>query len=92
MAVIHIPEEEAAKTLGSLVTRAAQGDEIVINGPSSSAKLVANGPIRSRTGAEILAMYDNLPGERGFMDEDFARDVMEFRKRHPEGLDSTRWD
>jgi hypothetical protein len=41
MAVIHIPEEEAAKTLGSLVTRAAQRDEIVINGPSPSAKLVA---------------------------------------------------
>jgi hypothetical protein len=92
MAVIHIPEEEAAKNLGSLVTRASRGDEIVIDGPSTSARLVANGPPKTRTGAEILEIYDNLPGERGVMDEDFARDVMEFRRRHPESLDSSKWD
>jgi hypothetical protein len=92
MSVIHIPEEEAVKDPGSLVARASQGDEFVIDGPTSSARLVSNGPPKARTGAEIIAILDGLPDVSGVMDDDFARDVMEFRKRHPESLDATRWD
>ena len=92
MAVIHIPEEEAAKELGSLINRASRGDEFVIDGPTSSARLVSNGPHKARTGAEIIAILDSLPDVSGVMDDDFARDVMEFRKRHPESLDSSKWD
>jgi len=92
MAVIHISEEEAAKNLGSLVTRAAQGDDIVIDGPTSSAKLVAHGRPKPRSGAEILAILESLPGERGVMDADFARDVRQFRENHPESLDGSKWD
>jgi hypothetical protein len=92
MAVIHISEEEAAKELGSLVKRVSQGDEFVIDGPTSSAKLVPNGPPTARTGAEIIAILEGLPGVRGVMDEDFARDIMDFRKRHPESLDGSKWD
>ena len=92
MSVVHITEEEAAKNLGSLVTRASQGDEIVIAGPTSSARLISNGPLLGRTGAEIIAILDTLPDVRGVMDDDFARDVMDFRKRHPESLDGSKWD
>jgi hypothetical protein len=92
MAVIHIPEEEAVKDFDSVLTKHHAGDGIVIDGPASSAKLVANGRPKVRTVADILEIYDNLPGERGVMDEDFARDVLEFRKRHPESLDSSKWD
>lgn len=92
MAVIHIPEEEAVKDFGSVLTKHHAGDSIVIDGPNRSLRLVPNYSPKPRTGQEILEIYEKLPGERGFMDEDFARDVMDFRKRHPESLDSSKWD
>jgi antitoxin (DNA-binding transcriptional repressor) of toxin-antitoxin stability system len=92
MAVIHIPEEEATKDLKALLARVAQGDEFVIDGATTSFRLVPSTPMKPRTGAEMLEILANLPGERGVMDEDFARDVRSFREGHPESLDSSRWD
>jgi antitoxin (DNA-binding transcriptional repressor) of toxin-antitoxin stability system len=91
MAVIHIPEEEAAKDLSGLMAKVARGDEIVIKGVSMSARLIPERP-KGRTGKEMLEILANLPGERGIMDEDFAPDVRSFRERHREPLDSTKWD
>jgi hypothetical protein len=88
MAVVHIPEEEAAKDLKSLLARALRGEDVVIDASSASVRLVPE-PKR-RTAAEALAILKELPGERAEMDEDFARDVMNFRKRHPESLGS-KW-
>lgn len=92
MAVIHIPEEEAARDLKGLLARTQLGEDIVIDGPTASFRLIQTPPVRPRNGAEILELYRSLPGERGVMDEDFARDVRSFRQGHPESLDSSKWD
>jgi len=92
MAVIHIPEEEAAKDLGALLEKVALGDEIVIDGKSNSVRMVSDSPPKPRSGKEILAFFAKRGGERGVIDEDFAKDVASFREAHPESLDSTKWD
>jgi hypothetical protein len=92
MAVIHIPEEEAAKNLKSVLARAELGEDIAIDGSNSSFRLVPSTRRSPRSGTEILKMFADLPGERGIMDEDFARDVRSFREGHPESLDSSKWD
>ncbi|HEY5331772.1 MAG TPA: hypothetical protein VIJ79_17975 [Acidobacteriaceae bacterium] len=89
MAVLHIPEEEAAKDLKSLLARALRGEQVVIDASSASVRLVPEP--KTRTVAEALAILERLPGERAEMDEDFARDVMNFRKCHPESLGS-KWE
>jgi len=91
MAVIHIPEEEAAKTLSDLIKRVRLGEEFVIDGSNSSARLVADIP-RGRTAAEMIAILDKLPGEREVMDEDFARDVRSFRERHSGESLGAKWE
>jgi hypothetical protein len=48
------------------------------------------GPIL-RTVGEAVAMLRQLPGERGVMDEEFARDVRQFREVQAESIDSSRW-
>ncbi len=92
MAAIHIPEAEAAKDLRLVLARAEQGEEIVIDSPTASFRLSRATPIKPRSGAEILKAFASLPGERGVMDEDFARDVRSLRERHPESLDSSKWE
>jgi hypothetical protein len=92
MAVIHIPEEEASKDLSALLKKVALGDEVVIDGAATSARLIQEKIPRGRTVAQMRAILESLPGERGYMDEDFARDVLNFRKRHPESLDGSKWD
>jgi hypothetical protein len=89
MAIVHIPEEEAAKDLKSLLVRVLRGENVVIDTSSASVRLVPEP--KPRTVAEALAILEQLPGERAEMDEDFARDVMNFRKRHPESLGS-KWE
>ncbi len=91
MAVIHIPEAEAAKDLGSLMKKVALGDEIVIDGASVSARLVPDKPVL-RTGAEIRKRLDAMSGPRSVMTPDFADDIRSFRERHPESLDGSKWD
>jgi len=91
MAVIHIPEEEAARDLSSLLARVAEGDEIVIEGPHHSARLVFEESPKARSGTEILKILARLP-RRSPVDDEFAHDVMSFRERHSEPLDSSKWD
>jgi hypothetical protein len=92
MAVIHIPEAEAARDLGSLMKKVALGDEIIIDGTTSSARLVLEPKVRLRTVGEALAVLDALPGERAHMDADFARDIRSFRERHAGESLGQKWD
>jgi hypothetical protein len=90
MAVVHITEEEAVKDFADVLSRIDEGNAVVIERKGSQLELVLRP--RMRTVKESLAILDALPGERGFMDEEFARDVRKFRERHPESLDSSKWD
>jgi hypothetical protein len=90
MAVIHIPEEKAVKDFGSVLKKHHAGDSIAIDGQNGSVRLVSGPFAEGKTVAEILAY---LPEDsEGVPDRDFAADVAEFRKRHPESLDASRWD
>jgi antitoxin (DNA-binding transcriptional repressor) of toxin-antitoxin stability system len=92
MAVIHIPEEEAAKDLGNLLARVTRGDEIVIDGATTSVRLIPEGSPKGRTGAEMLAILNSLPGERAVIDDDFAADI-EFAMNRMRSLPrNSPWD
>jgi len=90
MSVIHISEEEAVRDFADVLSHVDEGNGVVIERKDSQLELVPRP--RMRTVKESLAILDALPGERGFMDEEFARDVRNFRARHPESLDSSKWD
>jgi hypothetical protein len=73
MAVIHIPEAEAAKDLGSLMKKAALGDEIIIDGTTTSARLMPQQTSRLRTVGEALLILKErgniATGDPGFADD-----------------------
>jgi hypothetical protein len=91
MAVIHIPEEEAAKDLSSLMKKVALGDEILIEGKMANFRLLPDKP-RLRTGAEILERLAAIPGPPAVMDEEFANDIRSFRERHAGESFGDKWD
>jgi hypothetical protein len=82
MALVHISEEEALRDFGAVLTRAKGGEDIMIDAPDVPLMISRRRGPRLRTGEEMLAILKSLPGERGYVDEDFARDVMDFRERH----------
>jgi hypothetical protein len=90
MSVVYIPEEEALKDFAVVLSRIDEGQRVVIDRQGSQLELVPK--YRLRTVKEALAILDALPGERGVMDPEFARDVRNFRERHRESLDSSKWD
>ncbi|MBW4038176.1 MAG: hypothetical protein HIU91_04725 [Acidobacteria bacterium] len=92
MAVIHIPQEEALRDFEHLLARVAHGDEIVIEGAARSARLVAEESAKGRTGAEMMAILDRLPGERAVIDEKFANDVREAMDRMRSLPRNSPWD
>ncbi|HZL25928.1 MAG TPA: hypothetical protein VFC39_05305 [Acidobacteriaceae bacterium] len=94
MAVLHISEEEAVKDFGSVLSKVDDGYEIVVDRPGPSVTIKGVGLPPARTIAEGLAILEEREklGVLGVMDEDFANDVRKFRERHPESLDSSKWD
>jgi hypothetical protein len=86
MSVIHIPEAEAAKDIGSVLERVGRGEEIVIDRAAASVRLLPESKFTPRTLKEMIAILESLPGQRGVVDADFAADARSFRERHPEGL------
>lgn len=80
MGVVHISEEEAIRDFAAVLAKVDAGEEVVIDRPGSAVRLERSVP--RRTVAESIAILDALPGERGYMDEGFARDVRELRDLH----------
>lgn len=90
MAIVHIPEEEARKDFGAVLSRLDEGDEIVIDRATGNVTLINSSPGRALTFAEAI---DRLPKHsEGIIDEDFERDARSFRDRHVDGFDSSKWD
>jgi len=78
------------KDFGAVLSMLHAGDSIVIEGANRRSRLISDPLFTGKTVAEILTL---LPEHsEGVPDEDFAADVAEFRKRHPESLDASRWD
>jgi hypothetical protein len=94
MGVLHIPEEEAVRDFSSVLSKVDDGYEVVIDRPSTSVTVRGLGMPRMRTVAEARAILEERErrGVLGVMDEEFANDVRNFRERHPESLDSSKWD
>ena len=95
MAIVHIPESEAARDLPGLLARVRAGEEIVIEKEASAAVLlrVAVEP-RGRLLSESLALAEAHAKEIGFepvMDPEFAADLEDIiRNRKPR--DTSAWD
>jgi antitoxin (DNA-binding transcriptional repressor) of toxin-antitoxin stability system len=95
MAIVHIPESEAARDLPGLLARVRAGEEIVIEKEASPAVLlrVAVEP-RGRLLSESLALAEAHAKEIGFdpvMDPEFAADLEDIiRNRKPR--DTSEWD
>jgi antitoxin (DNA-binding transcriptional repressor) of toxin-antitoxin stability system len=91
MAVIHIPEAEAARDFAGLLARVRSGDEIVIEKEALPAIVlrVAEEP-RGRKLSESIALATEHARTTGFeprMDPDFAGDLEEIiRNRRPRDL------
>src|SRR5665213_2421656 len=77
MSVVHISEEEAVRDFAEVLSHIDEGKEVVIERKGSRLELVPKP--RMRTVGEARAILASLPGERGVMDEEFARDVRNFR-------------
>jgi hypothetical protein len=90
MAVIHIPEEEAVRDFGAVLVRLDAGSEVVIDRATGGVRLHRATPTHPLTFVEAIA---RLPkNSAGVIDEEFEADARNFRDRHPESIDSTRWD
>jgi antitoxin (DNA-binding transcriptional repressor) of toxin-antitoxin stability system len=95
MAVIHIPENEAARDLPGLLARVRAGEEIVIEKEASPSVVlrVAVEP-RGRLLSESIALAEAHAKELGYepsMDPEFAADLEEIiRNRKPR--DTSAWD
>jgi antitoxin (DNA-binding transcriptional repressor) of toxin-antitoxin stability system len=95
MAVIHIPEAEAARDFPGLLARVREGAEIVIEKEASPSVVlrVAVEP-RGRLLSESIALAEAHEKELGYeprMDPEFAADLEEIiRNRRPR--DTSAWD
>jgi hypothetical protein len=90
MAVIHIPEEEAVRDFGAVLSKIDAGNSIVIDRGATTVVLESSKPMR--TIAEALEILKNLPGERAVMDEDFAADVRFAMERMRTPPRTSPWD
>lgn len=91
MSIIHISEEEALADFGAVLSKHDAGDKVFIDRAEGQILLVDSSLPRALTFEEAIA---RLPKDSiGIADEDFAGDVQNFRKRHPESLtSSSKWD
>ena len=91
MAVIHIPEAEAARDFVGLLARARAGEEIFIEKEASPAvvlRMATERPLRRLSESLRLAKEH---GSSATLDGDFGRDLEAVINSHPEPLENL-WD
>lgn len=92
MAVIHISRTEAASDFDALISRAGQGDEILIESNAGViARLLPGGPPRPRLLSESLRILKER-GSTVTLDPEFGRDLEEVINSHSEPLNPPAWD
>jgi len=92
MAVIHISRTEAANDFDSLMARAVDGDEILIE---SDARVVARLLPGDVSHTRLLSESLRILKERGStatLDDDFGRDLEEVINSHREPMNPPSWD
>lgn len=94
MAMVYIPEAEAARDLPRLLARVRAGEEIVIENEAAPAVLLRALEPRARLLSESIALARKHAEESGYeprMDPEFAADLEEIiRNRKPR--DTSAWD
>ena len=91
MAVIHIPEAEAARDFTGLLARARAGEEIVIVkdfAPAVVLRVAVERPLRKLSESLRLAREH---GSTVTLDGNFGRDLEAVINSHPEPLENL-WD
>lgn len=92
MATFRISEAEAARDFAAVLARVREGAEVIIENESSAVAVVVPPNRRpGRTLSEIIARLDKR-GSLIVPDAEFARDVEETVRSHPEPLDPPEWD
>ena len=92
MAIIHIPEAEAARNFAAVMSHVRAGADVVIEDHGESVAIVSSPTKRpGRRLSEIIALME-AQGSTAAVDEDFARDVEAAIASHREPLDSPAWD
>jgi antitoxin (DNA-binding transcriptional repressor) of toxin-antitoxin stability system len=92
MAVIHISRAEAAGNFDGLISRAGNGDEILIE---SNARVVARLLPGDAPHLRLLSESLRILKERAAkvtLDGDFERDLNEVISSHSEPLNPPEWD
>ena len=93
MATIHITEAEAARDFAGLMARVRLGVEVVIESDARAVAVlrpaVPAGP--GRLLSEIIAESE-AHGSSAVLDGNFARELEEVIKSHPEPLNPPAWD
>jgi hypothetical protein len=92
MAVIHISRAEAASNFDGLISRAGNGDEILIESNARIvARLLPGDAPRPRLLSESLRILHER-GSKVTLDGDFERDLNEVISSHREPLNPPAWD
>jgi len=81
MATIHISRDEAAGEFDSLVARAKNGDEIVIEENSSPVAVIKSAMPKPKLLSEILRRLEER-GSTITLDDEFGRDLTEAIEAH----------
>ena len=93
MATIHISEADAARDFAGLMAHVRLGTEVVIENESRAVAVVrpADPAGAGHLLSELIAAAESR-GSSAVLDGDFARDLEEVIRSHPEPLDSPAWD
>jgi antitoxin (DNA-binding transcriptional repressor) of toxin-antitoxin stability system len=92
MALVHISRSEAARDFDGLISRAGDGDEILIESEERVlARLLPGDAPRLRSLSESLRILKER-GSAATLDGDFARDLEQIIQNHREPLNPPAWD
>jgi prevent-host-death family protein len=88
--VIHVSEDEAARTFADLMARVREGSEVIIEKNSSPIAVLHPAEPERRSISEAIALLSE--DSKGVVDSDFAAAVRAAVDSHPESLDPPSWD
>jgi prevent-host-death family protein len=91
MAVLHMTEAEVVNDIAAVLEKVRQGNEVVIEQNSQPVAVVKPAKPMVRTLSELFTFLERCRAE-GLIDDDWARDVEEWRKLYNQPWIPPSWD
>ena len=82
MSVVHISEEEAVRDFAAVLAKVDAGDRVVIDRKKHGALVFVGTALNGTDTAELYRLSE----------QEELTYLSEFRERHPEMLDGSKWD